>query len=668
MNLLLNKPKRFSPGKPRAFQLIVSLLLGLALAAVSGTPAALAHSSLLRADPPISSVIAPDKLPTRITLWFNEQPDLTYSRLQVAGPDGLMAGDGKLQLDPADPNALFLPLVKDLPEGVYNVSWKVISLVDRHLTEGKFSFGIGPAGSSTQLGLVKGAGLVSARPGSDATNLSIWSVVSRWLNYLAMALLVGCSIFALLIWFPFSIDLKSEERFEGKVLAEVREKGWQHLGRLAALSLGLLLVGWLFGLGYQFSIEAGISPLDPLNFGTGAFAYLLKTSFGNIWLVRLGFILAAGFIYLFCVRLSNKNALKYSAITGSTPDSQTNFAIQQKRFLWWGALAGSGIFILLTTSLNSHAASNPAVSIFFAVTIDWLHLAAVSIWLGGVASLVLILAAVLAAAKPGSGNRTKLITTVLGPFSKLILSSVIALIVTGLVASMREIDSLTTLLTTWYGQALLIKVGLFVFTLFLGAGAFLVIQPRLAGFAWTGSAVRKGPGSPAAGRLIFQFRQIIVIESILLVVVLVSVGVLTSLAPPRNTPVTTAQSGPSGAPGPAVSPETETDLELSGTAGDYRLDMIISPAEVGPNNFMLYVLDNRSGQPVADFKTARLQYSSDGGTLINFDLENATSIAPGFYQGVNELLTKGGKWQMKVILQKPGVSDVEYTFEFEVKG
>ena len=151
-------------------------------------------------------------------------------------------------------------------------------------------------------------------------------------------------------------------------------------------------------------------------------------------------------------------------------------------------------------------------------------------------------------------------------------------------------------------------------------------------------------------------------------VVLVSVGVLTSLAPPRNTPVTTAQSGPSGAPGPAVSPETETDLELSGTAGDYRLDMIISPAEVGPNNFMLYVLDNRSGQPVADFKTARLQYSSDGGTLINFDLENATSIAPGFYQGVNELLTKGGKWQMKVILQKPGVSDVEYTFEFEVKG
>ncbi len=56
-------------------------------------------------------------------------------------------------------------------------------------------------------------------------------------------------------------------------------------------------------------------------------------------------------------------------------------------------------------------------------------------------------------------------------------------------------------------------------------------------------------------------------------------------------------------------------------AGYYRLKMIVSPGEVGPNNFMLYVEDTRSGQPATDFKTARLQYTSGSGVVLNFDLE-----------------------------------------------
>lgn len=717
-------------------RLLLALVTAIFLAFVIGIPSARAHSALVKADPPISGVIAPGKTPAKLKLWFNEQPDVTYSRIEITGPNGLAASNGPVEIDPTDPTALLVPVRPNLSEGVYNVNWKVISTIDRHLTRGEYSFGIGPTGSSTQLGLVKASGLVSLQPGSDASNLSIWSVFSRWLNYLSGAMLVGCSIFAVLIWVSFSLNLSSVGYIETSVITRASRLGWQRLKWLAGLALILLAAGWIVALIVQFVSEAGISPFDlPVNTGP-LFDFLVKTRFGEIWLARLVLILFAGLIYYFCSKLTRREYINYQAgfekspplnnaaaaaadtrqaypkmdqispeteirnpksgtILASDPppaglmpselnsswEDRLNFSLQQKNFVAWGSMAGVGIFILLTTSLNSHAASTAVGSALFAITIDWIHLLATSIWVGGIISLVFILASVFSVARPGTGNRTRLVAKILPPFSRLALTSIIGLVVTGLVASLRGINSVSALLTTWYGQALLIKVTLFAFTLLIGGGIFLVIKPRLLAFTRQDKGgngngncngngigignVKKNPASRNAGRLLFQTRQVVTVEAILLVLVLVSVSVLTSLSPPSITnvatnPALTAQATPDAA---------HSDSQLSGITGEFKLELVVSPAEVGPNNFMLYVADARSNQPVSDLDLAQIQFmrtGPDSGQRFELTLDNVSNLVPGFYQATSELIKESGQWQATVLLKRNTQPDVTYIFKVMV--
>ncbi|OJW02606.1 MAG: hypothetical protein BGO39_08665 [Chloroflexi bacterium 54-19] len=632
----------------KRFRLVFITAVYLLLTLVLTVPTAQAHSDLLRSDPPISSITSSEKMPGQLKLWFNEQPDITYSRIQITGPNGLVANNGNIKSDPTDPDVLAAPLRSDLPDGVYNVTWKVISLIDRHLTQGQFSFGIGPTGSSTQLGLVRAAGLVSAKPGNDATNLSIWSVLSRWLNYLAAALLVGCTLFAVLIWFPFSQNVNRSLKLDDGLVAKVGHAGWRRLSNILGWSLLLLFGGWLVGLAYQFLTESGTSLLDlPQNIPEVG-KFLTGTLFGQIWLVRLGLILLGGVLFALVDRSSKG--------IGKAANSYRGLVL-------WGLLVGLGLFILLTTSLYSHAASTSAGSAVLAMTNDWVHLGAASTWVGGVISLALLLPVVLKLASGGSGNRTRLVAALVKPFSVLALLSLIILGITGALASLREINSVTTLLTTWYGQALLIKIVLVLFTLALGAGVWLVIKPRLLAFAQTDSPYKKSARSLAAGRIIFQFRQIITLEAILLVVVLVSVGILTSLAPPRNTPIQIDQTATDTVP-------RHSDPQLSATVGNYQLELVVSPAEIGPNSFTLYVLDTRTNQVVSDLTSVQLRFSkadANGGKFQVLELESGGQAAPGFYQANTELITEVGTWQIEAVLHKDGQPDLTYIFQLNVQ-
>ncbi|MGD9603732.1 MAG: copper resistance protein CopC [Gammaproteobacteria bacterium] len=113
----------------------------LALAVLLGwSGTAGAHAQLTRARPPAGGVTSVS--PRAVTLWFNEQPEVDFSAIQVLDAGGRVVGDGALART-RKPNGLKLALPAALPPGRYVVRYRVLS-VDGHIVADEYTFDVGP--------------------------------------------------------------------------------------------------------------------------------------------------------------------------------------------------------------------------------------------------------------------------------------------------------------------------------------------------------------------------------------------------------------------------------------------------------------------------------------------------------------------------------------------
>ena len=112
----------------------------LAAAIACGPLSASAHAFLVRADPRVGSVIA--RAPAAVRLRFSERIVVPFCRLSVTGPPGF-GGAGVPHAVPGDPLSLAADVKGAAPAGTYVVRWRALS-VDTHVTEGDFSFQVGP--------------------------------------------------------------------------------------------------------------------------------------------------------------------------------------------------------------------------------------------------------------------------------------------------------------------------------------------------------------------------------------------------------------------------------------------------------------------------------------------------------------------------------------------
>jgi copper transport protein len=116
-----------------AFAIAVASLLVLA-------PAGSAHAGLESSDPASGELLA--DAPASITMSFTEPPDLELSSVAVVGASGAEVETGPLERG-SPPRSLEVALPGGLDDGVYTVSWRVVSTADGHLTSGAFAFGVG---------------------------------------------------------------------------------------------------------------------------------------------------------------------------------------------------------------------------------------------------------------------------------------------------------------------------------------------------------------------------------------------------------------------------------------------------------------------------------------------------------------------------------------------
>jgi methionine-rich copper-binding protein CopC len=97
---------------------------------------ALAHSMLVKAEPPRRAVLA--KTPAQVRLWFNEELEGEYASLIVLDAEKHPVTEIKPQLAQDDPKSIILPL-PELTPGKYSVKFRVLS-VDGHVVESSFDF------------------------------------------------------------------------------------------------------------------------------------------------------------------------------------------------------------------------------------------------------------------------------------------------------------------------------------------------------------------------------------------------------------------------------------------------------------------------------------------------------------------------------------------------
>lgn len=111
-----------------------------ALAFVLVSQGAAGHAMLDHAEPAVGRASGP--APAEIRLWFNGRLEPGLCAIELAGSDGTKTELETARVDGKDANEVRVKVPK-LPPGAYRVYWRVIS-VDTHMTQGDFTFRVGP--------------------------------------------------------------------------------------------------------------------------------------------------------------------------------------------------------------------------------------------------------------------------------------------------------------------------------------------------------------------------------------------------------------------------------------------------------------------------------------------------------------------------------------------
>jgi copper transport protein len=299
--------------------------------------------------------------------------------------------------------------VSRLPRGAYTVRWTAIS-ADGHVIGGVFTFGVRHR----------------APPATEAFGASGPTTeehIVRWLYFLALALLAGGLGFRLLV-LRGPLRPETEQRFY-RVLA---------VGAVGAIEVGIV----------AFLLRAE----DALQLPFGRFLYgdltpiAGGTRFGTAFVaMTLGFALVSALVFL-------------AWLTDRT-------------FLLWPAFALSLAFAS-GLSLSGHSAAD-AGSSWLSQLADWAHLAAASLWVGGLVQLAFVVWPL----EPELRRRAFL------RFSRLATVLIVVILSAGIYLSVLRLPQLDDLWTVRYGQVLLVKLALVSLALLWGAAHHFLVRPAL---------------------------------------------------------------------------------------------------------------------------------------------------------------------------------------------
>ena len=353
--------------------------------------------------------------------------------------------------------------------------------------------------------------------GASSTSGSAAAVVFRWILYLGLIALFGAGFFSVAI----------DRRPQRSVL------------RLAGMGWLAAVTGTLAVIAVQWS-ESGAD---------------LSTVVGSsIGLAALERLLAA---------IAMTIAVVGILLSSPTPS--------RWRF---GLLAATAAAAMLIDVMTGHAAAGRLSAV--QVAVQWLHIVAAGLWIGGLAAVLLHVRGAPSDEKGLAVRR----------FSRWAGYALAIVALTGIVRAIDEVGRIDALLGTDFGRLVVVKSALLGVLALLGATNRFINVPR-------------------AARMLAGLRRIGSAEVTLGAVVLLAAGLLVNLVPPST--IATGSAPPPQAP-------LLTGSDFGTTV---RARLAVEPGGPGFNRFTAVITDYDSGAPVAADRV-----------MLRFTLASASSVGP----------------------------------------
>jgi len=624
------------------------------------TSRALAHAYLLRSDPADNALLA--EAPRQMRLWFNEPISPQFSSAQMLDIDGTALDLLRIEVDADEPGLMILEL-PELSEGVFSVRWKVLSEADGHFTQGLLVFGVGEAGDLGQNAFQAAAGKDIEAP----SVLPLPEVGLRWANFSVLSGLVGALAVVYLILAPIGAgsagSLPADTIAMARRAAQRRILYWAIWCGVAGLIIGVALLFWQVATLMKSLPEGASMP-------NVAWQVIGATRWGYLWLARQGILLLLSAV-VYCLwrvaqddttigptsTLSLSLISKYLPLPSAYSLLPTPYSLLPtplKRLLnhsFSAVMAGLlSLALLAVQALTGHAAAvTPHTAL--AIVADWLHLLAASLWVGGLWALnvgFLPLVRRHAAVAQHKSDLAALVRAGWAPFSRMAALSVGLIIATGLYSMGRQVTSVDALLTSLYGQALLVKIGLVLAVGGLGLLNSILLHPRLA--KPIARLLRKPAGWTPLSFSLRHLPRLVVAEVGLGLLILLTVGLITASSPARG-PAFEADAG-------------EIPNTVSQSVDDVLITFSAKPNRPGQNIFTVRAVSTRRPAPAEILKViVRFRFIEQEFGLVSAEAEE---IEPGLYQLGGNHLKLAGRWQIDVVVRRKGLEDSVAHFEWRV--
>jgi copper transport protein len=572
--------------------LVGALLLLLALPAN-----ALAHAQLEGTVPERGAVVKHE--PPAVIFKFDEPVEGNFGAVRVYDAEGSRVDEGDAFHPNGEGPRLGVHLKPDLPDGSYTATYRVIS-ADGHIVSSGFVFSIGKPGKAPSQTVAE----LTAGSGSGKVTETVFGI-ARGLQYAAMALAVGGLVFLLLAWLPALAALGGA----GPTWSAAARGFGSRLRRTLVVAAALGALSAAAGVVMEGAEAAGVSGFSALKWTI--VHETLETKFGTIWGIAVLAWLAFGVL----------------AAAGLRRPAE-----RRPNPLLLILLFAPLVFIVMEPALSGHGSTQSPVPLNFPVNV--IHVAAMAVWLGGLATLLFVLPRATRALEPA--DRGRLLAANLSRFSRVALVSVAAILLTGLIQAYVYVRQLDALIETGYGRAVLIKFALLMVLIAIGAYNRRRSVPRLE---------RIAAGGESPGRAGLLLRRALRAEVALLVVVLGVTAALASYAPP-----VTAQSGP---------------FASESQFGPIQLEMTVEPAQVGANEIHLYLFDAKSGAPFSKIKELKA-IASLPEKAISLPLEPQLS-GPGHYTIPSAFLNASGEWSIEISVRVSAFTEYTATIEVPIK-
>ncbi|HST25647.1 MAG TPA: copper resistance protein CopC [Gaiellaceae bacterium] len=568
-------------------RLIVTLAAGAAVA-LAVPAAASAHAYLIKTVPAASTVL--NTPPTQLALTYDEAVEPRFMIVSVTDAAGTQETSGRPYRSTSNADTIITPL-EHLNEGWYLVFWRAIS-ADGHPVRGVYEFAVGPnEGPPPQFPIP------SLTEGATTPSL----LTFRWLSFLALMTAIGLFCLRTLIARPIV------ERLPGTSLRPV------------TIAFGIASLVALIVIPVYVDIATAQFAFHSIWDVTGNVPLMRDSAFGRGWtdteLVFALFVVAAAI-----------------AVASDRPERRQRSTAGLLSL--WGALAAAAAAIAVP-ALTGHAPQTPPKGL--STILDWIHLSAGSLWLGGLIGLLILWWTF------GRERRIAGLAVTVPRFSHVALGSVLLIIGSGVWATFIHLPTLSSLWQTSYGDAIIAKIALLVTAMAVASGNLLRTRPRLQRAHELAADV-----GVSAGKLL---RGLVGTEVLLVLGALFAAGILSSLPPPPKALATIGAISAHVGPGPA---------NVVVKHGAYRLVFHITPNKaVESSDFTVTITKN--GKPV------------HGATVLStfamLDMEmpnqeySLAQKAPGKYGRSTNALLMVGHWGLSFEIEPP--HDLPFTVTIE---